>query len=172
MLTLCSHFATCYLCDRAFTLHWIKAFFFTKEAKRNPFQLLLQHILGSLEGNEICFFLHVFVCVHTHIQAHAPYRMGLVNWCSIGLQEGSTVPTELCVRVCLTAIFICRLWYLMYKPVVVYLTTRWKNCFTYDATSACVKYRKLCWQVLLSLLLVIWHQWDHWGPELHMPSVP
>lgn len=99
----------------------------------------------------------MFVCVHSHIQEHAPYRMGLVNRCSIGLQE---VPTEPCVRICLTAIFIWRLWYLMYKPVVVCLTTRWKNCFTYNAISVCVKYRKLCWQVSLSLLLVIWHQWD------------
>lgn len=171
MLTLCSHFATCYLCDRAFTLHWIKAFFLPRKLKETLFSCCYS-TSWDLWREMKCLFLHVFVCVHTHIQAHAPYRMGLVNWCSIGLQEGSTVPTELCVRVWLTAIFICRLWYLMYKPVVVYLTTRWKNCFTYDATSACLKYRKLCWQVLLSLLLVIWHQWDHWGPELHMLSVP
>lgn len=92
MLTLCSHFATCYLRDKAFMLHWIKAFF-TKEAKRNSFKLLLQHVPGCLEENEICLFLHMFVCIHTHIQGHAPYRTGLVNRCSIGLQE---VPTELC----------------------------------------------------------------------------
>lgn len=97
--------------------------------------------------------MFIYICVHIHVCGHSPYKIGLVNIRSIGLPQGSCGKSRaLCIGQFNSRIHMQSLIFdIQMLPVVVYLTTRWKNCFTYDANSACMKYTQLCRQVLLLL---------------------